>query len=184
MSYKKMKFNYVVNMEKIIGEIDDIELPPPYDDAFKQLIFENTQAREEFLKLADFVNKNFSIEKQRIHIAGVGAISLATFLTLCSTATETQDYLYASLSAPTAACLSIMMIKIINEIKCFLKNDSLLSLTYATLKKDTQPTNFDIINNTKLDDTDYICAKTIIYNAFDKQLIEMLENINDKEREM
>ena len=55
MEYKRMKFNHVVNMEKMIGEINDIQFPPPYDNDFKQLVFNDEKAREEFLKLADFV---------------------------------------------------------------------------------------------------------------------------------
>lgn len=183
MEYKRMKFNHVVNMEKMIGEINDIELPPPYDNDFKQLVFNDEKAREDFLKIADFVNKNFSIEKQRIHIAGVGAISLATFITLCTTASEVSDYLFAGFFASASAFTTMAGITTINGIKCLQKNNSLLSLTYATLKKDAAPTSGEFINRPfQEDEADYVCAKTIIYNAFDKELIKMLENVKEKDR--
>jgi hypothetical protein len=84
------------------------------------------------------------------------------------------------MSGVLGTCLgyvSFMTVEVIQDIKASFKSNALLSLIEATMKDKVNitlaETYFDAYNK---NGADWICAKTIVSNALDKEFVGKLEN--------
>lgn len=186
MGYKRTKHPNCMSWQHLIREINngDISQPPKYDNAFKQLVFDDKNARQDFLEIASFVDKHFSKDNYMIHIGGTTAISIASFLALSRSANDIKDYLLDGVFSASLGLGSAICIDAIKSLKTLAKDNILQSLVDATLNREPY-TMSEYVNLTQFKhDEDWRCAKTIMFHALDNEFVKILENINEKDSEM
>lgn len=176
--YQKKKYNYILNLKRLVREVREGELETStFDYNFKQLVANNELARKDFLDIAHFIDKAYSIEKARIHGAGAVTVALAGFGVCFANSEELRQVLLSGVLGVSLGCVSFMTVEVIQDIKASFKSNALLSLIEATMKDRVNITlaeaYFDAYNK---DGADWICAKTIVSNALDKEFVEKLEN--------
>ena len=176
--YQKKKYNYIINLKKLVREVREGELETSaFDYNFKQLVANNELARKDFLDIAHFIDKTYSLEKARIHGAGAVAVALAGFGVCCANSEDLRQVLMSGVLGTCLGCVSFMTVEVIQDIKASFKSNALLSLIEATMKDKVNitlaETYFDAYNK---NGADWICAKTIVSNALDKEFVEKLEN--------